>query len=237
MKKAVGGAHVESRREPLRLRPNRPAHRPYRWPIIVLALLPAISFGLCAFIAFLHYPGTFTPIQNTLSELGNPDRNPDGSTIYRVGCVLGGSTSAAFFLCLSLWRRSGTQRRNRVLTLVQGLGLMAALAMILFAAYPYDELLSHRIVLGLLANSSLAAMVLSLFALWRKNRPQRLRTIVTIVASSAILLMYAIPQYHWAEWLPATLSQPYIWVLGVETATLSVLSRRAGDRSWGECVG
>lgn len=188
------------------------------WLPLILSLLPAITYGLCVAIAFTRYPGSFTPVQNTLSELGSPILNPAGSPIYRLGCVLGGTTTAAFFLTVAAWRQSGTRLQNHLLAIVQALGILAALAMALFAVYPYNDDTSHLIVLGILANSTLALLLFSLVALYRRNEAQRLRMTVTIAAAAAILLMYSIPSHHWAEWIPAFLSQVNVWIIGFETS-------------------
>lgn len=183
---------------------------------LVLAVLPAVGYGLFGFVAFLQYPGTFTPVHHTLSELGNPALNPAGSHFYRVGCVLGGTATIAFFLSLTGWRWSGTRLQNVCLGLVQALGTIAGASMVLFAVFANNESQAHLIDLGVLANSSLVLMLLSLVALRRTNRPQRLRIVTTLLASGTILLMYAIPGQHWAEWLPAFLSQAFIWLVGYE---------------------
>lgn len=197
---------------------DSPSRRPLRHYLpLILGVLPAIGYGFFALIAYLHFPTSYSPIHNTLSELGSPLLNPAGSGFYRVGCVIGGSTTIAFFLTLTRWRGSGTELQNRFLTVVQAFGMVAGLAMVMFAVFADNEALPHRIILGILATSSLVAMLLSLFALWRPHRDQRWRTAITLMASSAIVLMFAISDQHWAEWIPAILSQVYIWSMGYET--------------------
>lgn len=185
---------------------------------LILALIPSIGYGFFGLVAYLHFPGPYSPIHNTLSELGSPLLNPAGSGFYRVGCVIGGSITIAFFLTLTPWRASGTELQNRFLTGVQAFGMVAGLAMVLFAVFADNESLAHRIDLGMLATSSMALMVLSLVALWRPHRHQRWRTAITLIASGAIVLMFAISAQHWAEWLPAFLSQVFVWTVGYETA-------------------
>jgi hypothetical membrane protein len=221
---AVGGSSLIMF-PPLLQQSRRAAHegrnvrRPYRHVLpLVLALLPSAGFGLFALLAYLHYPTAYDPIHHTLSELGSPLLNPAGSGFYRVGCVIGGTTTIAFFLTLVLWRRSGTALQNRFLLGVQALGMIAGTAMVLFAVYADNVSGAHLVVLGILANSTLGFLLLSLIALYRPNRPQAIRVTVTLLASTAILVMYLIPNHHWAEWVPTFLAQAYIWVVGYETA-------------------
>lgn len=198
---------------------GRNARRLHRHSLpLVLALLPSAGYGLFALLAYLQYPTAYDPIHHTLSELGSPLLNPAGSGFYRVGCVIGGVTTIAFFLSLVLWRRSGTTLQNRFLLGVQALGVTAGTAMVLFAVYADNVSRAHLVVLGILANSTLAFLLLSLIALYRPTRPQTTRVTVTLLASSTILVMYLIPNHHWAEWVPAFLAQAYIWVVGYETA-------------------
>lgn len=188
------------------------------WIPPALVIGASLSYVVGASLAYLRYPAPYTPIHNTLSQLGNPAFNPDGAGFYRAGCVLSGILTIIFFLRLGPWRRAGSPLQNRLLTLVQSLGVLVGLALVSFAAFPDDESLPHLIVLGILANGFAALALLSLVALRRPEYPDL--TVAAVLAIAAVGLMFVIPGVHWAEWLPALLSQVYAWLLAFHTACL-----------------
>lgn len=186
------------------------------WFPLLTAVGATVSYGAGLVIAYVRFPAPYSPLQHTMSELGNPALNPDGAGFYRVGAVLGGALTSAFFLSLGPWRQTGTPLQNRLLTAVQGLGVMVGAALASFAVFPDNESTAHLVVLGIAANGFAAAVLLSLVALRRQRHPDL--TAAALLAVGSVVIMFLMPAAHWAEWLPALMSQIYAWVLAFHTA-------------------
>jgi len=63
--------------------------RNLRRPILSVAGVVVIIF-YCAFTftSIALFPTAFSPIDNWLSDLGNPSFSPHGAVFYNVGCIL-----------------------------------------------------------------------------------------------------------------------------------------------------
>lgn len=67
--------------------------------ILIFLLLLVVSVSL--------YPGHYTPIGNWLSDLGNPNYNPQGYIFFNLGCIVTGLLLIPFFMGLSPWKSRG----------------------------------------------------------------------------------------------------------------------------------
>lgn len=102
-----------------------------------LILLIYIILGL---IALSFYPKGFSPLTNTLSQLGNPNLNPSGAIFYNVGIVV---VSFPIFLAAILllffgkaWKASFDVKRKLVFYLIVAFMVLLAFFNILTAIVP-----------------------------------------------------------------------------------------------------
>jgi hypothetical membrane protein len=86
-------------------------------------------------LAWSHYPLAFSPFTNWLSDLGNPGANPGGAFAYNLGVVLTGLCLILFCLGLETWNNAD-RRRMILVRLMQGMGILAFLALIVSGLFP-----------------------------------------------------------------------------------------------------
>jgi Protein of unknown function (DUF998) len=101
----------------------------------VSGLAAVVTYLAFTIAAYLSYPGTYGPLRNWLSDLGNPIDNPSGAVFYRLGCGLTAVFLIAFFAGLSGWN-TGDRKMRILLITSQTAGALSALALILTAVFP-----------------------------------------------------------------------------------------------------
>ncbi|MEX0973849.1 MAG: hypothetical protein WD024_00650 [Bacillota bacterium] len=98
-------------------------HAAYLAAIVYLALAPA---------SYLCYPGTYSPLRNWLSDLGNSLTNTKRAVFYNAGCTMASLLLIVFYLSMSVWR-TGDKVLGRLLAVAQISGVFSSLALILSA--------------------------------------------------------------------------------------------------------
>ncbi len=107
-----------------------------KWPVIPITGLTAIVLYLVfTLIAFLKFPGTYGPLTNWLSDLGNPEINPSGAIYYNSGCIITSLVLVLFFIGLSKWN-TGDKRMKTLLIIAQIMGFCSSLSLITAAVFP-----------------------------------------------------------------------------------------------------
>jgi hypothetical membrane protein len=179
------------------------------------------SYLLFLVLAATRFPHAYGPWQdNTLSQLGNRNLNPDGFALYLVGCAVAGIFAIAFFLSLGPWNVSGTRQQPRLLLLVQALGVVGGFALFMNAIFPENDYPQHHFWAGVVFNAFAAAAIVAIPALWRAGRSNRSLIAFNVVAFAAVILMYVFAPVHWVEWLPAGMFLLFPLLLGVLSRTL-----------------
>jgi hypothetical membrane protein len=167
--------------------------------------MPAV-YALCAFFAALRFPGAYGPWNNnTLSQLGNSYLNPDGYAVYLIGCALAGPLAAAYFISAGVWRATGTLTQNRVLVLVQILGIAGGIGLFMNAVFPETNYAAHHFFAGVVFNGFAAAALLVPFALRRGDWVDRAVIAIAAIGIVAVIVMFTFPGSHWLEWPPAVM--------------------------------
>jgi hypothetical protein len=109
----------------------------------VFGLGAVTSYVAAALVAWACYPGSFGPLGNWLSDLGNSRLNPTGALFYRLGGILGGSGLAGFFLTL-VGRSWGERRAVRVFSiLVRLFGTLASVSFVMTGVFSEDMMPMH----------------------------------------------------------------------------------------------
>lgn len=104
------------------------------------------GYALCTLAAYVRFPGSFSPSRNWLSELGNPNQNPDGAILYNLGILLTGLLVLLFFLGLSRWKIKNQKIQNRLVLLTQIFGVLGSIALILSAVFPINHSQEHQVL-------------------------------------------------------------------------------------------
>lgn len=187
---------------------------------VLLALALSGSYVIFAALAAIHFPTAYSPLHNTLSQLGNPTLNPNGFQLYLIGCCLGGIFAIGFFLSLAPWHASGSRLQNRALFLIQILGVVAGFGLVMNAVFPENQLTIHHFWAGVVFNSLGVAMLLAPFAFRRPGRIDFGVVGLPIVAVLAVVLMFVFARDHVMEWVPSSLFLISAAVLGLKTRAI-----------------
>lgn len=101
-----------------------------------------LLYALATLVAAALFPGHFSPLDSTISHLGNATANPGGAALFDAGYVLTGLLFVPFGLSLAA-RHSAGKRAKPLLygATLAGLGLSAGL--ILVGTYPENVLQAH----------------------------------------------------------------------------------------------
>lgn len=99
------------------------------------ALIATVIYLLFTAASLSLYPQAFSPINNWLSDLGNPNLNPDGAFYYDLGGILTSAVLFVFFASMFTWRP--VDKKARILLLAAQIsGVALACAFLLTAVFP-----------------------------------------------------------------------------------------------------
>jgi hypothetical membrane protein len=187
----------------------------------VTGMFAIVCYLAFALLAFSRYPLPYSPLSNWLSDLGNANLNPSGALFYNIGIVATGGVVLLFFLGLSEWKMGNNRRQNLMLFVMQGFGILGALAMLMSGFYPMNFLALHSFFSTCLYILLGTAFAFSVAALrYHSACP---RWLLILGASTALVAMlYGI--FHTVaalEWVTTALFLCCVGLLGAETNRLS----------------
>jgi hypothetical membrane protein len=183
----------------------------------VTGLCAIVCYLACALLAFAHYPLPYSPLNNWLSDLGNPNLNPAGSLFYNTGIVATAVVLPLFFLGLSRWKMATNRTQRLLLYLTQGFGILGAIAMLLSGLYPISSPALHgffSICLYILLGTAFAFSVAALR--YHAACPRWL--LIVFVFTALVDMLSGV--FHTAtvlEWVTVALLLCSLALLGVET--------------------
>lgn len=187
----------------------------------------SLSFvtGLCAvmcylaftLLAYAYYPLPYSPLENWLSDLGNPDLNPSGAHFYNTGIVATAAVLPLFFLGLSRWRMATNRTQRLMLFLTQGFGLLGALAMLLSGLYPINLLALHGFFSMCLFILLGTAFAFSVAALRYHATCPRWLLLVGVFTALVDIFYGVLHTVYVLEWVTTALLFCYLVLLGNQT--------------------
>ena len=184
------------------------------WLASIMLVLSYVVFSL---LAVSHFPGSFTPLNHWLSDLGSNELNPAGSVFYNIGIISGGIFCVVFFLGLSTWIKIDKKIQMVMIYLSQICGVLGGLSMILSGVFPINAKEIHSFLSAILYIFLGTAFAFTLFALrYYSKFPKWLLalgflTVIVNLVWSVILNIYPL------EWATVVLFLIYILMLGVTT--------------------
>lgn len=184
------------------------------WLASILLVLFYVVFSL---FAVSHFPGSFSPLSNWLSDLGSNELNPKGAIFYNIGIILGGFFSLVFFLGLSTWIKKDKKIQNIMVYLTQLFGVLGGLSMILSAVFPITAKEIHSFLSATLYIFFGTAFTFIIFALrYYSKFPKWLLalgilTVVVNIVWSLILNVFPL------EWATVGLFLLFILLIGITT--------------------
>ncbi len=180
--------------------------------IVPAALLCYLSLAL---LAYLNYPGPFSPGANWLSDLGDANQNPQGALFYNLGILLTGLLILAFFLGLSQWKMENRKVQNRMVQVTQAFGVLGSIALVMSAVYPISVLEQHRfwsISLYFLLGTAFAFSISAL-----RYQPGCPKWVLVLGGAVALadILSGILHEITLLEWITVALFLTYILVLSL----------------------
>jgi len=183
---------------------------------IVLGLFVVICYVTCTILAFTRFPLPYSPFNNWLSDLGNPDVNPTGAGFYNAGIVLAGLALMLFFLRLTEWRMANNRIQHIMTLLTTMFGCVGSLAMIMTAIYPINRPSQHSfwsMILYILFGTAFAFSVAAMR--YYVSYPRWLLIFGVIVAVVDMVSQIFFTDVQISEWIVVPLLLGYCLLLGI----------------------
>ncbi|HEY3273740.1 MAG TPA: DUF998 domain-containing protein [Methanocella sp.] len=130
----------------------------------VIVLIAILFFCASLAVSIASFPPGFSPLDNWMSDLGNPELNPAGSAYFNLACMVTGLFLAVFYLGLSGLRSTG-MGKPRMLSAAQVCGIFSGIALAGVGYFPETFSPHHFIVSVLFFLSSTVAILLATEAL------------------------------------------------------------------------
>jgi hypothetical protein len=190
-----------------------------RYPIIsfyagILAIICYISFTILAFSLF---PLPYSPTSNWLSDLGNPNLNPQGAIFYNFGIIATAILLVLFFLGLFVWRIVNEPIQITMLYLGQGFGVLGALCMIMSAILPISMFEIHAFwSTALYIMLSTGFVFLAVALRYHPNIPRWL-FILGISTAPSVILTSLFQTTYILEWITLVLFLSFVGLVGIVT--------------------
>jgi hypothetical protein len=91
----------------------------------------ACIFIFCIFVftSMIFFTDSWSPLENTISQLGNSDLNPNGAIFFTIGMMLAGLFILIFYI--GFYKRYATRFSDIKITMVLIIGLINAISIIL----------------------------------------------------------------------------------------------------------
>ena len=176
--------------------------------------MAAPAYLLLAFIAYLHYPTPYSPLDNALSQLGSPPLNPTGAVFYNLGGILLGLLLIPFYLSLGGWNTGA--RSQRMLTLgAQATGIISSLALLLSCLFPAGTFPAlHGPAAGTAMLTSVFFWIFSAFSMLKNPaRPKWVPYFGYLPLISICLLIFVLKERFLVEWVGVGFFLVYVVLL------------------------
>lgn len=106
--------------------------------------LAVLIFLFFTITSFALYPGHYSPFNSWVSDLGNVNLNPAGSTLFNWGCIVTGLILVTFFSGLHRWQPH--KKCNRVLLMLGVIiGIFSSISLIFVGIFPETDIKMHQI--------------------------------------------------------------------------------------------
>lgn len=167
----------------------------------ISGVLVILAFSIFTLASAARYPGSFSPLDNWLSDLGTMAKNPGGYTYFNTGCILTGILTLLLVHGMGAWQ---VKKYAGIFTLGRAAGGLSAAVLMLIGVFdensPYHGSLSilFFLLMGLF-------LILTNAALWPIPAYRRWAgyyALVAIVVDAALGITYFAYEHApvW-EWL------------------------------------
>ena len=181
------------------------------------AILAILGYLVFALLAFSRYPLPYSPTTNWLSDLGNPNLNPQGAIFYNIGIISTSLFLILFFLGLSVWKIEGNKVQLIMLRLTQAFGILGAFCMMMSGIYPINLYEIHSFWSTSLYILLSTGFVFSAAMLRYHQRVPRWLLILGVSTAVTVILTSFFPTVYVLEWVTVLLFLLYVILVGIET--------------------
>jgi hypothetical membrane protein len=189
----------------------------YKYISFIGGIVAVLDYLVFAFLAFWHYPLPYSPTTNWLSDLGNPNLNPQGAIFYNIGIISTALFLIVFFLGLSVWKLEDNKVQIIMLRLTQVFGILGAFCMMMSGIYPINLYKIHSFWSSSLYILMSTGFVFSAAALRYHIGVPRWLLILGISTAVMVILTSFFPTFFVLEWITVLLFLLYVILVGVET--------------------
>jgi hypothetical membrane protein len=188
---------------------------------LILSILVVVIYSIFTAVSLIRYPGTFSPLQNWLSDLGNRVTSPDGSKYYNTGIFITGVLLAIFFIALNNNRITERKAQSTILTLTQTFGVLGAIGMIFTGVFSIDIPQTHSLFSAILRICLGTAFGLSVAALrYHKEVRKWILVMGVLTTLTDLIVSVLFNKVQLLEWPVIFLFLIYCLLLGSETNRL-----------------
>jgi hypothetical membrane protein len=180
-------------------------------------ILAVLCYLALALIAYSQYPSPYSPTSNWLSDLGNPNLNPQGAIFYNIGIISTACLLVLFFLGLSVWKIEDKRMQVIMLRLAQGFGILGAFCMIMSAIFPIYLFEVHSFWSASLFIMLSTGFVFLAAALRYHPKVSRWLLILGISTAPSVILMSLFTTVYVLEWITLLLILSYVSLVSIET--------------------
>lgn len=189
-----------------------------------LGFLGVTAYLAFAIVSFTLYRGSFTPVGNWLSDLGNRVLNPSGSLFYRLAGIVGGAALLPFFLLIAAPSSGKKKAGTIVFALIKVFGAAASICFALTGVFSEDMMPMHSwFSIANFAAFGTAVALSAIYNLIERAYPAWL-TVVCLAGWIVDVLSWIWNDTRWLEWVVVAFLIAYV-------ACMAALSRRDSIRS------
>lgn len=163
------------------------------------------------------FPGSFSPVLNWLSDLGNVKYNPDGAIFFNIGCVLTSLVLVAFFTGYSYWSLT-SRNKNLLLIACKAFGFFDAFTLAMLGIYPETMIEVHNIFAFMFFYGNMGFMIMTSITMLFHVRSFKCVSIygfLVTAISLAFLVVPIIPRVF--EWVVVVTSLGFVGLMVANT--------------------
>jgi len=189
-----------------------------RYPFSFIAgIILSLGYLVFTFLSYVFYPLPYSPTTNWLSDLGNPNLNPQGAIFYNLGIILTSLFLIVFFLGLSVWKIEGNKVQIIMLRLTQAFGIVGAFCMMMSGIFPINLYTIHSFWSTSLYILLSTGFVFSAAMLRYHQGFPRWLLILAVSTAVMVILTSFFPIAYVLEWITVILFLLYVTFVGIET--------------------
>ncbi len=173
-------------------------------------------------LAYSRYPLSYSPTTNWLSDLGNPNNNPQGAIIYNMGIVATAILLMLFFLGLSVWKIEDRRLQIIMLRLTQAFGILGVICMMMSAIFPINLFKIHSFWSSALYILLSTAFIFSVAMLRYHQWVTKWLLLLGVLTAVLVLFTSFFQTVYVLEWITVFLFLSYVALLGTETKKVFV---------------